>query len=98
MLIKQRHYIGLNPVKLTVFTAVLNQSHPGFIGFKVIPQIGECRFWHILMADNIVVLTDQFFTAEAGNLTESVISIGDSTIQIGGGYQANVLSEGSLSI
>jgi len=35
------------------------------------------------VADDVVALADQFFFAEAGNLDEGIVGIGDDALQIG---------------
>ena len=40
---------------------------------------------HVRVTDDVLALADQFFPAEAGNLDEGIVGVGDDTFEIGFG-------------
>ena len=85
--VKNRCYIGINPVIITVFTAVLNDTHPVIFGLDGIPQVFKCRRWHIRVTDKIVVFSEHFIARETTDFFKRGIESRDCTFQISGGNE-----------
>src|SRR5690625_6917848 len=50
----QRGYVGIHPVVIPIFTAVLHNAHPRASAFNAFPKMAKNRFRHMRMADQIV--------------------------------------------
>lgn len=74
--------IGVYPVKIAVLAAILHQPAPGVARLDGSPHVLERFGWHVRVAHDIVRLPYQFVFAEAADVDEGTIGIGDGAAQI----------------
>ena len=47
-------HIGINPIKITVFTAIFDNSTPCFSCFQFLPHVVKSGFRHVRVADHVM--------------------------------------------
>ena len=70
---------------VTILAAVFHHAAPGATGLDGLPQVCKGGLGHVRVTDDVLALADQFFPAEAGNLDEGIVGVGDDTFEIGFG-------------
>ena len=69
--------IGLHPVMVTVLSPVFNHTRPWGTAAGRAPKIFVGCGWHIGMANEVVVLANQFLVGVAADCNKSMIAVGD---------------------
>ena len=79
LFIQNGHYGGVYPVKGTIFSAIFNIAVPHLATGNRCPQrYEECPVM-IAGAHNSMVLSEQFVTIKAADLTKFIVNINDVT-------------------
>ena len=91
-------HVGAHPIEAAVLAAVLHQANPRTAVLQILPQIGERRFGHVGVADEVVRLTDQLFSGEAADGDEGVVGIGDDTARIGARDEQLLVAQQAFAI
>ncbi|EXJ10908.1 hypothetical protein D779_0356 [Imhoffiella purpurea] len=82
-LLAQRRDIGLDPVEIAVFAAILDDPGPGPTRLDGLPEILEGGGRHVRMPDQIVGRPDQLIQTEAADLDEVGVGVGDPSLEVG---------------
>lgn len=87
-LVVDRRDIGADPVVVAVLAAVLDDPHPRAAGFEGGPHVGEHRRRDVGVTDQVVRRGHRLLAAEAADVDEGFVAVGDDAFEIGGGDQA----------
>src|SRR5207253_4223979 len=88
--------IGVDPVVVTGFTAILDNAHPGQALLQSAPHVRKHRCRDVWVTYQVVRCTDQFLTRKTTYLNESVVAVGNHAFGIGGGNQPLLSREGTF--
>ncbi|MNC21996.1 hypothetical protein D3C75_699840 [compost metagenome] len=83
---------------ITALAAILDNAHPWQALFQRGPHVCEHRGRDVGVTDQVVRCTDQFLSGKPADLDESVVTVGDHALGIGGGNQPLLSREGPLAL
>ncbi|MNM85889.1 hypothetical protein D3C81_980290 [compost metagenome] len=83
---------------ITGLAAILDNAHPWQALFQRVPHVCEHRGRDVGVTDQVVRCTDQFLSGKPADLDESVVTVGDHALGIGGGNQPLLSREGPLAL
>ena len=86
-------HIGIDPIVVSVLAAVFDQPAPRVACLDGIPQILEGLRRHVRMAQNVVVLPDQFIFRVAADANQIGVDVGDDAFEIGSGNNGDFFTQ-----
>ena len=86
----------LDPVEVAVLAAILDVTDPRTARLEAAPRVLEGLLRHVGMAHDVMRMAEQFALAEAADLDEVAIGIGDHALEIGLGDDALRLADLAL--
>lgn len=82
--------VGVDPVIAAILAAVFHHSPPGVALLEAIPEVGEGGLGHVGVANQVVVVADQFIDLVTGDAAEGGVGVGNDAAQIRGGNELHV--------
>ncbi len=96
--LQHRRDVGIDPVEVTVLAPVLDDAHPRQALTQRGPHVLEHRARDVRVAHRVVRCADQLFAAEAADVGEGVVAVGDDTLGVGRGNQTLLGREGPFAL
>ena len=89
---------GADPIVIAIGAAVLDHANPAATGLQRLPHIGEGRWRHIGVADQIMGLADQLLAGEATDRDERPIGVRDGVLHVSSTDQKGVLGNITIAL
>ncbi|MNG02460.1 hypothetical protein D3C84_854900 [compost metagenome] len=83
---------------IAALAAVLHNAHPGQALLERAPHVREHRCRHVGVTHQVMRRTNQFLSGKPTDLNESIVTVGDHALGIGGGNQPLLSGEGSFAL
>src|SRR3546814_13014659 len=80
---ENRRDVGIHPIVIAVFRAVLDDSHPRFALLERPPHMGEHGRRYIGVTNDILRRADEVPLVETAYIDESIVAVGDDASCIG---------------
>ncbi|MNH23991.1 hypothetical protein D3C79_839040 [compost metagenome] len=78
-----RRSVGADPVVVTILAAILHKPHPRASALECLPQMRKGFWRHIRVAHDVVIDAEQLGLAEAADVDEVWVDVGDGALGVG---------------
>src|SRR5690606_16505376 len=83
-LLEHGRYISAHPVEITIAAAILDDAHPRPTILEIAPHVGEHRFRHVWVANDIMRTAQQFRAGKPADTDEFVVAVMEGALGISG--------------